>query len=391
MGPLENLQVLDLSQNISGPFATKLLAGFGAIVRKVEPLEGDPGRCLPPLHGETDGHEFSPFFSYLNTGKQSIAVDMSSAAGLSVVSTLAASADVIVTSLDVGVPSPGDLGRASGGAVVVSVSGFGETGPDAGRRCNDLIAYARSGWASVTGEPGREPLKGSGHQASLHAGIAAMLTILGGLLQRQRDGAGPVSDVAMLDALAAIGAPALVQSQFNGLDNTRRRSGFPVGPAPAADGYFVLTTSRAHFWRDAMNELGLPELAEDARFNDPAARQELYREVAPLVEDQLAQRNKADLFHRLGELRVPGGMVVEIDELLRDPQLLAREFFETPAPASSTRAGLAMPGAPFIMPATPWATRDAAPFIGQHTDAILAEAGYSLDHVAALREQGVVR
>ncbi len=390
MGPLDGTRILDLSQRVAGPFATKLLAGFGARVTKVEPLSGDPGRHLPPLASDGTGGEYSPLFLYLNTGKESIALHAASQAGAAVVHRLAASADVIVTSPETASLSLDQLREAAPHAVIASVSGFGNSGPDAGRRSNDLIAYARSGWASLTGEPGREPLKGPGHQASFQAGISLVLTILGGQLQRQRDGAGPMADVAILDALAAIGAPALVQSQFNGHDNTRRHAGFPVGPAPAADGYFVLTTSRAHFWRDAMNELGLPELAEDPRFANPAARQDLYHEVAPIVESRMAQREKAELFHRLGILRVPGGMVVEVDELFDDPQLDARGFFETPLATTGEPPAIAMPGPPFIMSETSWELREAAPSLGEHTDAILAVAGYSAGEIAALRESGAV-
>ncbi|HKS90650.1 MAG TPA: CoA transferase [Tepidiformaceae bacterium] len=390
MGPLDGIRILELSQGVPGPFATRLLAGFGAHVIKVEPLSGDLGRRLPPLASDGAGGEFSPLFLYLNAGKHSIALDAATAAGATVVCRLAARADAIVTSPDALNPGLDQLREAAPAAVIASVSGIGNTGPDAGRRSNDLMAYARSGWASLTGEPGREPLKGPGHQASFHAGSALVMTILAGLLQRQRDGVGPMADVAMLDALAAIGAPALVQSQFNGHDNTRRRSGFPVGPTPAADGYFVLTTSRAHFWRDAMNELGLPELAQDVRFNDPAARQDLYHEVAPVVEARLAQRPRAELFHRLGLLRVPGGMVVEVDELFDDPQLQAREFFETPPGREAASPNLSMPGQPFVMSRTPWQTPAAAPALGEHTDFVLEAAGYSVAEIAALRESGVV-
>jgi crotonobetainyl-CoA:carnitine CoA-transferase CaiB-like acyl-CoA transferase len=214
------------------------------------------------------------------------------------------------------------------------------------------------------------------------------MTILGGLLQRDRDGEGLVADAATLDALLVTFAPALIQSQFNGRDNMRRFAGFPVGPVRAKDGYFVLTTSRAHFWRDAMNELGLYALAEDERFNDPAARQELYMEVAPLVEARIGERGRAELFHNLGVLRVPSGMVLDVDELFEDEQLRARGFFETPAPGHMP--SFDMPGIPFDMSATPWQTPAGAPAVGEHTDAILREAGIDVDAIAGLRAEGVV-
>lgn len=392
MTALDGIRVLDISQGVPGPFCTKFLASFGASVVKVEPLDGEPGRRLAPLAIDEAGETYSPFFLYLNTGKLGLAIDTSSDSGVTVLRRLAAFSDVIVTSSEAGAHplglSPAAFAEAAPAAIVVSVSAYGEDGPWANRRSNDLLAYAQSGWASLTGEPGRSPLKGSGYQASFQAGIAAVMTVLGGLLQRQQDGSGQCADVAMLDALAVTFAPALLQSQFNGVDNGRRTAGFPVGPVPAKDGYFVLTTSRAHFWRDAMNELGLHELAEDKRFDDPSARQELYREVAPLVEERIGQRGRAELFHRLGILRVPSGMVVEVDEMFEDEQLRARDFFETPP--RGRVPGLEYPAAPLQLSETPWQTPCDAPAIGEHSDEVLREAGFGDAEIAALRESKVI-
>ncbi|MBN9492432.1 CoA transferase [bacterium] len=392
MTALDGIRVLDISQGVPGPFCTKFLASFGASVTKVEPLDGEPGRRLAPLASDEAGETYSPFFLYLNTGKLGLAIDAGSDAGVAVLRRLAALSDVIVTSSEAGAHplglSPAELAEAAPAALVVSVSAYGEDGPWADRRSNDLLTYAQSGWASVTGEPERAPLKGSGYQASFQAGIAAVMTVLAGLLQRQRDGVGQCADVAMLDALAVTFAPALLQAQFNGRDNTRRAAGFPVGPVPAKDGYFVLTTSRAHFWRDAMNELGLHELAEDERFSDPSARQELYSEVAPLVEERIGKRGRAELFHKLGVLRVPSGMVVEVDEMFDNEQLRARGFFETPPPGGFPE--LAYPGAPFELSATPWLTPRGAPRIGEHSDKVLRRAGFAPLEIAALRESKVI-
>lgn len=395
MGPLDGIRVLDFSRDVAANFCTKLMASFGAQVTKVEQLRGDPIRCLGPLVADDEGQQQSPFFLYLNSGKRGIALDTDHEEAATLLQRLAAGSDVIVKSA-LGAPEAAGclateaLTAAAPRAIIVDVSAYGQDGPWAGRPSNDLIAYAQSGWASVNGEPGRPPLKGSGYQASFQGGIAAFLATMGELLRRQGSGDAQSSaiDVSVLDALIVTFAPALLQVQFNGRDSGRRPAAFPTAPVRASDGYFVLTTSRAHFWRDAMNELGLPDLAVDERFDDPSGRQELYAEVAPIVEERIGRRKRDELFHALGTLRVSGGMVLEVDELFDDPQLCAREFFE---PLESPGLGtLRYPGAPFKLPASPWETPFAAPALGQHTDEILSEAGVSETEIAHLRGRGVV-
>ncbi|HLZ70258.1 MAG TPA: CoA transferase [Dehalococcoidia bacterium] len=374
MAALDDLRVLDLSTGVAGPFCGRLLAGFGADVLKIEPPGGEEGRGLPPFFDEVEGAERSAFFRWLNAGKRMAGLNVLSAEGAKTVRRLARDADLLLAGyaadrlLAVGAGSI-DLRAENPGLIVVSL-GPCEEGPWRDLALDDLTAYALSGWAALNGRPGREPLKGSGYQASFQAGIAAFIAALGAVFHRDRTGEGQHVDVSLLDATVASFAPALLAAQYEGEPLKPRPPDFTGGPVPAADGYFALTLSRGHFWRDAMNELGLPELAFDERFYEPSYRQQHAKEVASIVEERIARRGARELFDALARLRVVCGMVLSAADLYANEHVIAREFMQPLArPDGGT---LPAPGAPFRMSRTPW--RDALPSarLGEDTEAALA-------------------
>ncbi|MGH2588975.1 MAG: CaiB/BaiF CoA transferase family protein, partial [Dehalococcoidia bacterium] len=280
MTALQDLRVLDLSGQVAGPFCAKLLADFGAEVVKVEPPGGEAGRRLAPL---------GAFFLYLNTSKRGITLDITTTTGAAIFRRLVREVDVIVESFPPGFLDALSLGfealeSARPGIILTSVTPFGQTGPWRDLPANELVAYACSGWASVNGWPDREPLKGSGYQASFQAGLAAFNATMAAVVHRDRHAQGQHVDISILEPSVATFAPALLTAQYRGEPQTRQRGDFQRGPVPAADGYFSLTLSRAHFWRDAMNELGLPELAHDERWYEASYRQEHHGDVADLVQ-----------------------------------------------------------------------------------------------------------
>lgn len=396
MRALDDLRVLDLSSDVAGPFCAKLLGDFGADVVKIEPPAGESGRSLPPLIDaakSTHDGPLSAFFLYLNANKRGATLNLETDEGVALLRRLVARADIVVESF-----APGYLDALGldfdaletlkPGIILTSVTPYGRSGPWRDTPGNDLTAYAASGWSSINGWPEREPLKGSGYQASFQAGLAAFLATMAAVVHRDQTGVGQQVDVAMLDVCVATFAPALLQTQYRGEPPHRVHGDFQRGPVPAADGYFSLTLSRAHFWRDAMNELGLPEIAADERWGEPSFREAHHHEVAELVQSRIAQQRKHDLFDALGRLRVVGGMVLDTAELFADPHVQARGFFvEQEHPDTGT---LRYPGAPFTMSATPWALERPAPRLGEHTGEVLAEAGVSEAEFERLRAGGAL-
>lgn len=376
MAALDDLRVLDLSTGVAGPFCGRLLAGFGADVLKIEPPGGEEGRDLPPLFDGVQGPERSAFFRWLNAGKRMTELNVRSVDGANELRRLARLADLVIESfgpgrLDQLFAGEHELSQINPGLIVVSLSPFGREGPWRDRPLDDLTAYALSGWADLNGRPGREPLKGSGYQASFQAGISAFIAALGALVHRDRSGEGQQVDVSLLDATVASFAPALLAAQYEGEPLRPRPPDFTGGPVPAADGYFALTLSRGHFWRDAMNELGLPELAFDERFYEPSYRQQHAKEVASIVEGRIAKRGVRELFDALARLRVVCGMVLSTADLYTNEHVAARGFMQR---LSRPDGGSVLaPGAPFRMSRTPWREELRFARLGEHTQSTLAE------------------
>ncbi|HZQ36245.1 MAG TPA: CoA transferase [Dehalococcoidia bacterium] len=375
MAALDDLRVLDLSTGVAGPFCGRLLAGFGADVLKIEPPGGEEGRDLPPFFGGVHGPERSAFFRWLNAGKRMAELNLRSLDGAKHLRRLAQGADLVIESfgpgrLDQLFAGYHELRQLDPGLIVVSLSPFGQQGPWRNLPLDDLTAYALSGWAHLNGRPGREPLKGSGYQASFQAGISAFIAALGALFHRDRTGQGQQVDVSLLDATVASFAPALLAARYEGEPLKPRPPDFTGGPVPAADGYFSLTLSRGHFWRDAMNELGLPELAFDERFYEPSYRQQHAKEVAAVVEARIAKRGMRELFDALARLRVVCGMVLSTADLYANQHVAERGFMQ-PLPRPDGGSVLA-PGAPFRMSRTPWREKLPSAGLGGHGEQALA-------------------
>jgi crotonobetainyl-CoA:carnitine CoA-transferase CaiB-like acyl-CoA transferase len=383
---LDDLRVVDLSTSVAAAWCGRLLADFGADVIVVEGAD-NPLRGLAPF----DAEGRSILGRYVQANKRSLAIDWEQDVA-AVVARLLDRADIVVLSaaperlVEHGVARESVEREA---LLRVAVTPHGLSGPLASAPGNDLTHWARSGWASINGLADAPPLQGAGPIASIMAGVAAYGAVLAALHQRERGGTGDTVDVAELDAVAVTNGASMLRSLLAGTAQARpARVTFQTGPVPVADGHFALTLSRAHFWRDAMNELGLPDLAED----DEAFRnrRESAAQIAPRVEAKLSERTRADLFERLGELRVVAGPVLDMGELAKNEHLRGRDFFQTPDLATSAGGATEFPGAPFKMGATPWQLRRDAPALGEHSREVLAEAGFEAVAIDGLVQRGAV-
>ena len=250
--------------------------------------------------------------------------------------------------------------------IVCSITPYGQDGARAGLPGNDLTANALSGWASVNGRLDREPLKSSGYQASYQAGTLAYGAIVCALIEQQASQSeGQHIDIAELEVMCSTFAPGLLRSLMQGEAQPRRAQiDMTNGPIPVQDGYFSLTLTRPHFWRSAMEILGLADLAADDMLQKTWYRMQHKDQFVDRVHDTMQHWTRQDLFDRLSERRVIAGPVLSMAELGQNPQLQARNYFTTPDPDHPQ--ALTYPGAPVQMSATPWKLRQGLAAIGEH-------------------------
>lgn len=388
---LNGIRVIDLSTSVSGAWCARMLADFGAEVALFEHPDGHPARHLAPF----DDAGNSVIAEYVLANRRSAVVDLDQPAALAALRAALARADVVVSSA---IPDDvqrlgldfSSLERQNPGIIVCSITPYGADGARAGYPGNDLTASARSGWASINGLADRPPLKASGLQASYCAGTMAYGSIVAALLFRQsnRSSHGQHIDISELEVMTSTFAPALLAGQYEGEPPARKsKVDMSTGPVPVRDGHFALTISRPHFWRDAMNVLGLDDLADDPRWGTSWYRRQHADEYVGRAQAKLAEWNKMDLFDTLAALRVIAGPVLEMDELAENEHLRAREFFRTP-----DEGGPEYPGPAFKMGGSPARLVRRAPRPGEHTVEVLREfAGLEESAVEALVASGAAR
>ena len=389
-GALHGIRVIDLSTSVSGAWCARMLADYGADVALIESPTGHPVRRLAPF--DADGK--SVVAEYVLANRPSAVVNMNLAGGSEVVRVAAERADVLVCNVTPdGLRSAGldvePLLSKNDGLIVCSITPHGSTGARADQPGNNLTASALSGWASINGMSDRAPLKASGLQASYSAGTMAYGSIVSALLHRRNrePHRGQFIDVSELEVMASTFGPALLTGQYQGEPPYRKaKVDMSTGPVPVKDGHFALTISRPHFWRDAMNVLGLDDLAEDPRWATSWYRQQHSEEYVDRAQEKLAAWNKMDLFDTLAALRVIAGPVLETNELADNEHLREREFFRPPEDG-----GPEFPGPAFKMSASPAQLSRRAPEPGTDNAEVLREfVGLDESAAAALTSGEVI-
>lgn len=384
-GLLDGIRVLDLSRVLAGPWATQLLADFGAEVVKVEmPGTGDDTRTWGPpwLPGE-EGRE-SSYFAAANRNKRSIAIDFRERVGREVVRALAAKSDVVVENFKAGGLKAYALDYASlsadrPGLVYCSITGFGQDGAGAGRAGYDLLVQATGGLMSVTGrpdgEPGGGPLKVGVALVDVITGLYASNAILAALLERTRSGKGQYIDLALFDAqvaaLANQATAALVTGESPRRLGNAHPSIVPYEDFPTRDGRIVLAVGNDGQFRALVDALGESALAQDARFATNAGRVAHRATLVPMLAAIMATSDAAVWVDLLTPLGVPCGAIRDIAQVFASPEArergLAREL------TRSTGEGVPTVANPIRFSRTPVTYRSAPPRLGEHTEEILAE------------------
>ncbi len=403
---LDGVRVLDLSRILAGPWATQVLADFGADVIKVErPGVGDDTRTWgPPYLQDADGKDTTESAYYLcaNRGKRSVAIDFTAAAGQQLIQQLLTRCDVVVENYKVGGLKKYGLDFASVHAlnpklVYCSITGYGQDGPYAQRAGYDAAIQAIGGLMSVTGEPdgspGAVPQKVGVAATDLMTGMYAATAILAALRHAERTGVGQHIDLSLLDTQVAWLANQASNYLVGGVVPTRQGTAHPnIVPyqvMPAADGYFMLAVGNDGQFARLCEVIGEPQLAADPRYATNNARVAHRAALVPYLQQRLRMRPVNEWLTALEHAVVPANPVNRIDQVFDDPQVQARGLrIELPHGDGSK---VAMVRNPLKFSATPLQYTQAAPVLGQHTAQVLGEVLAVDDaQLQALQAQGVI-
>lgn len=393
--PLDGVRILAVSQFGAGPFGTQMLADLGADIIKIEDpgVGGDSARYVPPFQGEAD----SPYFQSFNRGKRSVSLNLRHPDGQAVFHDLVRVSDAVFNNARGDLPDKlgmtyAALREVNGKIVCCSLTGYGRSGPRAAEPAFDYLVQGYAGYMAVTGEPDGPPGKCGVSVIDFAGGYAAMVGLMVGLFDAQRTGVGRDVDIALLDTAVSMLSYFAVWTLNRDWIAERTRSSAHQTLVPAQnfatrDGWIVIFCNKDKFWRDLVETLGVPELAEDPRFRTFGDRFAHKDTLLPLLQARFATRTTEEWLDRLRG-RVPCAPVNDVRQALADPQVLARDMIvevEHPdfGPLKEVRSPVRTEGE-IRHPAR-------APKLGEHTDQILREIlSYSDGTITRLRKAGVI-
>ena len=394
-GPFEGLLVLDHTSALAGPYCAQMLGDLGAEVIKLEfPGKGDQARGWGPpyINGE------SAYFIGTNRNKRSLTLNLATGAGREILAALVERADVLIQN----VPresSRKKLGLDEGACrarnprlIWASISGFGNTGPYAEHPGYDVIAQGMSGTMAATGDPDSGPMRFPTPIADITTGLYTALAIVSSLYARERTGQGQSIDNSLLESqmtwLANIASSYLIGGQEPQKLGNAHPNIVPYQPFPTQDGWIIIAAGSERQWQVFMEMLGDEDIASDARFatnSDRLAHRDI---LVPMLSHHTRRRTTAEWHEDLKAGGISNGIINTPQQALADPHVLARGMiveFEHPAAGPIRTLGN-----PMHLSGTPITYRRPAPLLGEHTDEILGELGYSDAQIAALRGEGIV-
>ena len=397
MNLLDGIRVLDLTNVLSGPFATMHLALLGAEVIKIEnPKEGDLARklgCKPSLNQKLMGTSFLA----QNSNKKSFTLDLKSQKGKEIFTKLLKTSDVVVENFRPGVMERlgfgyNQMAEINPKIVYCAISGFGQTGPDSPKPAYDQIIQGLSGVMAINGDERLNPLRAGFPVCDTVGGLNAAFAIMSALYYREKSGEGQMIDIAMLDSIMPlmgwVAANLLIggqQPQLMGNDNF---TAAPSGAFKTKDGYINIAANQQAQWEAVAQIIGAPELIEDARFKERDTRKANRKQLTPLIEEKLAAQDTVYWSEKLNEKGVPSGEILSLEDALNAPQIKYREsiisidepeigelkVFNLTAKFSKTPAKVTAP----------------PPRLSADTNCILKEIGYQEAEIETLKSEGVI-
>lgn len=394
---LEGIRVLDLTNVLSGPFATLHLAWLGAEVIKIEnPKDGDLARklgCVPEYNKMLMGTSFLA----QNCNKKSLTLNLKMDKGKEIFKELVKTADVVVENFRPGVMDRLGVGyevlsKINSKIIYCAISGFGQTGPDADKPAYDQIIQGLSGVMAINGDKRLNPLRTGFPVCDTVGGLNASFAIMAGLYYRERTGEGQFIDIALLDSIMPlmgwVAANLLIggqQPQLMGNDNF---TAAPSGVFRTKDGYINIAANKQEQWEALADILGLSHLKEDPRFKERDTRKQNRYELTPLLEEKLTLENTEHWVKILNENDIPAGAILSLEDALNQPQIKHRNSLTEVEVEDIGKIKIFNITAKFSK--SPGAVETPPPKLSQHTNEILKSLGYSDEQIAELKQEGVI-
>ncbi len=391
--PLQGLKILDLTQAMAGPIATMLLGDLGADIIKIEPPTGDQTRTWAPpfING------ISAYFLSVNRNKKSIALDLKQPDGLEILKRLADEVDILIENF-----RPGTLDRlglsyevareSNPRLIYCSLSGYGQDGPQKDWPGYDLTVLANSGLLSLNGEEGKTPIKFGVPIADIISGLFANTAILSALYERTLSGKGQHIDMSMLDANFTI----LTHQAFNYFatgKNPRKLGSAHSSIAPyqvfrTKDSFIAIAVGTEKLWKVFCRSIGREDLSDHELFKENILRVQNRDKLVEEIEKTFSMSTTSELFQSLLNSGIPAAPINNIADAIDNPQIKARGMVSS---MDTPYGRIPVMGSPFKMSRTPGKVTKAPPQLGEDSERILKEIGYSSEQIAFMKEKGTIK
>ena len=392
--PLAGIKVVDLSRFIAGPYCTMKLGDMGAEVIKIEtPERGDDSRALGPpfLNGE------SAYYMSFNRNKKSVTLNLREEKGKEILRKLISEADIFIENFRIGVTEKmgltyDDVKKLKEDIIYCSVTGYGHNSPYREKPSFDVMIQGEAGLMSITGFPEGPPQRVGVAIADILGGFHAVEGILLALLVRNQTGKGQFVDVSLMDSIISI--LTYQAGNFLATGDAPQRVGnrhpmiTPYESFETKDGYVIFAVGNQRLWENFIKVLGREDLNEDPRFADMKSRNQNPAELKEILEEITRTKNTEEWVKIMEKEGVPCGRIRTLDQVLTDPHVDIREMvLEKEHP---TAGMIKLTGVPTKLSLTPGEVSAVPPTLGQHTDEVLSELGYSEDDIKGFRDQKII-